>query len=135
MTLYFFDTNICVYYLNGTYLHIKERIEAESLENIKLPVIVAAELYYGACKSARREYNIQRLEQFVSIFDIVPFTETAAKLYGEIRASLEEIGKPIGWNDVFIAATAIAHGATLVTHNTKEFLRVGGLSIEDWTVN
>jgi tRNA(fMet)-specific endonuclease VapC len=132
--IYFLDTNICIYYLNGKYIHIKDRIKNENLNNIKLPIVAVAELYYGAFKSKRQEYNISRIEQFISKFAIVPFTMEAAIFYGQVRAELEKSGKPIGWNDIFIAAVTLAHGATLITHNVNEFSHIEGLAIEDWTV-
>ena len=62
----------------------------------------------------------------------LPFDDDAARKYGEIRSALSRLGKPIGPNDLMIAATALVHGAVLITHNTREFSRVEGLQIEDW---
>ena len=62
----------------------------------------------------------------------LPFNDQAAEAYGRIRARLGTQGTPIGPNDLIIAATAIAHNVTLITHNTREFSRVDSLRIEDW---
>jgi tRNA(fMet)-specific endonuclease VapC len=76
---------------------------------------------------------LSALDKFLSPFEIVPFGDKEIMAYAKIRAGLEKIGKIIGPNDIIIAATALSHGATLVTHNTKEFERVQDLLVEDWT--
>ena len=73
-----------------------------------------------------------RLETLLRSLPILPFGEAEARAAARIRADLETVGKPIGPHDVLIAATALAHGATLVTHNLREFRRVKGLLVEDW---
>ncbi len=64
----------------------------------------------------------------------MPFDDAAAELFGSIKAQLFAAGTPIGPFDMQIAAIALANGLTLVTHNTREFGRVGGLNLEDWEV-
>ena len=98
------------------------------------PVFVKAELYYGAMKSSRAADNLVLLEEFFANFDSLPFDDDAARKYGEVRSSLARIGTPIGPNDLMIAATALVHGAVVVTHNIREFSRVAGLDIEDWEI-
>ena len=95
--------------------------------------MVAAELIYGAEKSLKREYNLEKVTLFLSLFEIVPFDASAAQLYGAIRCSLERVGEIIGGNDLVIAATVLASNGTLVTNNTGEFSRVSGLQVEDWS--
>jgi tRNA(fMet)-specific endonuclease VapC len=73
-----------------------------------------------------------RIAEFVSPFTSLPFDDFCAHAYGQIRAQLEQAGTPIGSNDLMIAAIAVAHGLTLVTHNTREFKRILGLVLEDW---
>jgi len=92
-----------------------------------------AELFYGAYKSMKREQNLAKIRQFIRQFKVVGFNNAAVEAYGEIRAELERKGNVIGANDFFIAATAKAHNAILVTNNTREFSRIPGLTIEDWT--
>jgi tRNA(fMet)-specific endonuclease VapC len=131
--MYFLDTNICVHYLNATSLPLIDKIDSIALERIAIPSVVAAELYYGAVKSAKREYNLSRYNDFLTIFDIVTFDHATARVYGDIRVALEKKGQSIGGNDLMIAASALANDAVLVTNNTGEFSRVDGLAVEDWT--
>lgn len=91
-----------------------------------------AELLFGAEKSARRELVQKQLQRFFSRFKSMPFDDAAAQTYGLLRATLEKEGQPIGPNDMLIAAIALAGELTLVTHNTAEFSRVPGISLEDW---
>jgi tRNA(fMet)-specific endonuclease VapC len=72
------------------------------------------------------------LEVFFGGLGSLPFDDLAAEVYGRVRAFLAQQGQLIGPNDLLIAATALAHGATLVTHNTRELARVPDLQIEDW---
>lgn len=69
---------------------------------------------------------------FIAPYKIIPFAEKEAEIYGKIREELSKKGKLIGPNDMLIAATALANGAVLVTHNTDEFSRVPELKLEDW---
>lgn len=93
-------------------------------------VIVEAELRYGIAKGG---HAMQApLEAFLRSIPILAFDSAAAQEYGRLRAYLESRGETIGGNDLLIAATALAHGLTLVTHNVGEFARVPGLRIEDW---
>jgi tRNA(fMet)-specific endonuclease VapC len=130
---YFLDTNICIYFLNGKSAEVFKKMDAVDIEDLRLSTVVTAELYYGAAKSVRHEYNLERYRQFVSTIELVPFDHKASQIYGDIRAYLETRGQPIGWNDLMIAATVLAHDGIMVTHNTKEFSRIDGLALEDWT--
>ena len=131
---WFVDTNICISFLNDTSEPVADRFVSADLDSVKIPSVVAAELLFGAQKSAKREHNLSRVRLFVQQFEVVHFGLTAAEIYGEIRAHLERAGQMIGWNDLFIAATTMAGGGTLVTNNTREFERVPGLDIVDWTI-
>jgi tRNA(fMet)-specific endonuclease VapC len=96
--------------------------------------IVIAELYYGAHKSppAFQTINLALLAAFCPRFACLPFDEAAAQVCGRVRADLIGRGVPIGPNDVQIAAIALLHNLTVVTHNTKHFSRIPGLLFEDW---
>lgn len=94
--------------------------------------MVKAELYYGAVKSRVREKTLAALRLFMDAFVSLPFDDRAARVYADIRVELEAQGTPIGPNDLLIAAIAVAHNATLVTHNRREFERVSDLACEDW---
>ena len=130
---YLLDTNICIAYLNGTSLAIKEHFHAQHSSDLLLCSVVKAELIYGAYKSQRSEENLIKVEHFLGHFPSLPFDDKAAKYYGNIRASLEKQGQIIGPNDLLIASIALANQKVLVTNNTREFSRVKGLSLEDWT--
>jgi len=130
---FFLDTNICIYALNNKFPRIKLIIESLSPSDIGIPSIVKAELYYGALKSQKKDKVIPVLEKFLSPFEIVPFGDKEVKTYAQIRADLEREGNIIGPNDLIVAAITFSHGATLVTHNTREFQRVSNLLVEDWT--
>ena len=131
--IYFLDTNICIFHVNDSAPKMSEKLENFPLEDIKIPSMVVAELLYGAEKSQRRDVNLRRYKEFISLFEIVAFDDIAAEHYADIRASLEKIGKPIGGNDMIIAAIVRANNGILVTNNTKEFSRVEGIVLDDWT--
>jgi len=133
--IYFLDTNICIFHINGSAPKMSEKLENFPLENIKIPVMVSAELLYGAEKSQRRDVNIQRYRDFISLFDITAFDDIAAEHYADIRATLEKSGSVIGGNDMIIAAIVRANNGILVTNNTKEFSRIKGICLEDWTTS
>ena len=84
-------------------------------------------------KSSNKEKNALALLTVLSGIKVLPLGESVGKVYGDIRASLEKDGNVIGPNDMLIAAHALAEGLTLVTNNTREFRRVPGLNVEDWT--
>ena len=129
---YLLDTNTCIYFLNERSESLVRRIKATSPEHIAVCSIVKAELRYGALKSARPLENVRKQHEFLQAFRSLPFDDLAAEEYGRIRTRLEKSGQPIGPNDLFIAAIAIAYNVTLVTHNRNEFERVEGISLQDW---
>ncbi len=130
--MYLLDTNTCIRFLNPGKSTVPDRLAVISREEVAICQIVKAELYYGAYKSARRDANLALLARFFSQFESLPFNDAAAEAYGRLRAELDRRGTPIGPNDLMIAAIALAHDLTLVTHNTSEFGRVPGLRLEDW---
>jgi tRNA(fMet)-specific endonuclease VapC len=129
---YLLDTNTCIAVLTGREPTLTERWKRARAHEIRLCSIVKAELRFGAEKSTRRELTLQKLEVFFARFRSLPFDDAAAQVYGTVRAELARQGRPIGPNDTLIAAIALAHDLVLVTHNTEEFRRVSGLTIEDW---
>ena len=131
--IYHLDTNICVAYLRGRNLDLRKKVDAAGSDNIKLSSLVKGELLFGAYKSGRVEENLKQTYDFCEPFDIIPFDNFVLDTYGKIRAALELKGQKIGANDTMIAAIALAHNATLVTNNIKEFSRIEGLLLEDWT--
>ena len=129
---YLLDTNVCIRYLNRRSEAIRQELSQRQPEEIVLCSVVKAELFYGALKSKNPARNLEKQRQFVERFVSLPFDDEAAEAYSQIRADLEQGGRPIGPNDLLIAAIAVANDVMLVTHNTGEFGRVQGLKLEDW---
>lgn len=128
---YLLDTNTCIAFLKNN-AQVVSHIQCVGIDHLCLCSVVKAELWFGACKSERVQDNQQKLRAFFEVFDSLPFDDLAVEYYGDIRAKLSKIGTPIGANDLLIAAIAKAHQVTLVTHNTREFERVGDLFLADW---
>ncbi len=129
---YLLDTNTCIHYLNGTSEAIRRRVETTHPREMVVCAIVKAELFYGAENSQYPQANLEKQRAFLDRFVSLPFDDRAAKAYGRIRATLKKAGTPIGPNDLLIAAIAVAHDCTLVSHNTKEFKRIAELVLQDW---
>lgn len=130
--MYLLDTNICIYIINNRPRSIVEKIKTFNPAEIKLSAISLGELEYGVSKSMYREKNRMALVNFVSAFDILPFDDTDAEVFGIIRADLERKGQVIGSYDMQIAAQAIARNITLITNNTREFERINSLRLDNW---
>lgn len=133
--MYLLDTNACIQLLNDKHPIILQHFRQHSPAEMALCSVVKAELLFGAYRSGRVESNLKRLEQFFAPLQSLPFDDECADHYAQIRTTLQAQGKPIGGNDMLIAAIARAHNATLVTHNTGEFSRVAGLRLEDWELS
>jgi tRNA(fMet)-specific endonuclease VapC len=129
---YLLDTNICIYLIKKRPPQVIAKFKKLQLEDVAISSVTLAELEYGVKKSQAKEKNQQALEEFISPLIVLPFDKQAASYYGDLRASLERMGTPIGSLDFMIAAHALSLGITLVTNNTKEFVRVSGLNIENW---
>lgn len=94
--------------------------------------ISVAELQFGVAKSRNPAHMREALEALLTQLNILDFTTQDAVHAGEIRESLRREGKPIGPNDMLIAAQALTRGLVMVTGNTREFSRVAGLRVENW---
>jgi tRNA(fMet)-specific endonuclease VapC len=125
------DTNIVSDLIRNPQGKAAQRIAKVGEDRVCTSVIVAAELRYGCAKTGSPRLT-KAVNDLLTELDVLPFEIPAEAEYGDIRASLEAAGSPIGGNDLLIAAHARAIGATVVTANTKEFKRVGGLKIENW---
>ncbi len=130
--MYLLDTNICIYIINKNPKTVVDKIKTLKPNQIKLSAISVGELEYGVSKSKYRERNRNALVDFASAFDIIPFDDSDAEVFGLIRSDLEKRGKLIGPYDMQIAAQAISKGLILVTNNTGEFERIRELKIENW---
>jgi tRNA(fMet)-specific endonuclease VapC len=131
LTLYMLDTNIISDLIRNPQGKAAKRIARIGENNICTSIIVAAELRYGCTKSGSTRL-LKAVEDLLGEIDVLPFDVPADAEYGGIRAELEHAGKPIGSNDLLIAAHAYATGATIVTANIDEFKRVRGLDTENW---
>ncbi len=129
---YLLDTNACVDYFTARYPSVVARIQRSSPDDLRLSVVVVAELRYGADHSARRRTNHARIDTLIEEIETLDFDLRAAASYGQVRAQLEASGTPIGPNDMLIAAHALSRGLTVVTDNLEEFERVKGLKVENW---
>jgi tRNA(fMet)-specific endonuclease VapC len=128
---YLLDTNIVSNLVRNPQGRAAEHIHRVGEAQVCTSIIVAAELRYGATKKGSRGLARQ-LEAVLTALDVLPFAAPADAAYGEIRARLERAGRPIGGNDLLIAAQAMALGYTIVTDNEAEFARIDGLLCENW---
>lgn len=126
------DTDTCIAILRGRPSGPAERIAESVPSQIRVSAIVRAELVFGAHHSKAPAQNLRLVDEFLSPLSCVPFDEKCADEYGVLREDLARRRQIIGPNDMLIAATALAHGLTLVTHNTDEFSRVVDLKLIDW---
>lgn len=130
---YLLDTNICIYLIKKKPIAVLERFQSLSLGEVGISSITLAELQYGVEKSTNREKNLHALQQFLIPLEIADFDYDASIIYGQIRSKLEQAGQPIGSLDMLIAAHAKSLNISLVTNNEREFMRVSGLKVENWT--
>ena len=131
MIKYLLDTNICIYVIKRRPIEALDRFN-EAAGHLAISSVTLAELLHGVEKSQQVAKNLLAVEDFYSRLDVLEYGEEAAFHYGDIRAQLEKQGRPIGVNDLHIAAHARSIGATLVTNNIKEFERVDGLRLQNW---
>lgn len=126
------DTNACIALLRGRSPRLIARWQTIKASEIALCSVVAYELRYGAERSANPTAEHAKLDVFLGPFVSIPFDDACARKCAEIRRDLERTGEPIGPHDLQIAAIALQHGLTLVTHNFREFGRVPRLMLDDW---
>jgi tRNA(fMet)-specific endonuclease VapC len=130
---YMLDTNICIYIAKHQPPEVKARFDRLKPGQLVMSVITYGELYYGANKSNQRARALRLIEELVQEIPVEDLNSLAAQAYGEIRAWLEKRGRLIGNNDLWIGAHAMALDVTLATNNEREFKRIAGLSVENWT--
>ena len=129
---YMLDTNICIYIQRQRPEKVLARFRKLKPGDAVISVITWGELVFGAEKSNQRKKALQLLEEFKSFVPVLPIPDKTGNIYGVIRALLASKGRPIGNNDLWIAAHAKAATVTLVTNNEREFKRVPGLKIQNW---
>jgi len=125
------DTNILIYYFRGVKT-VNARVLLIGVRKIAIPAPVLFELETGILKSTHPQKRRGQLDALLAATTVLPFGQAAAVRAAEIRVLLDRAGTPIGPIDILIAAIALEHGITLVTHNTAEFRRVPALTLEDW---
>jgi tRNA(fMet)-specific endonuclease VapC len=126
------DTNVCVDLMRTGNPHILRHLQRHPPTAICISSISLSELEYGAAKSAQPERNRLALAEFMAPIEVLPYDDRVAPIYGQVRATLEKAGTPIGSLDTLIAAHALASGRILVTDNAREFDRVAGLTVQNW---
>lgn len=132
---YLLDTNIVSYFLRDASPALSQRILDSTPDTLAISIISAGELRYGLSKlphSRRATELTYHLNALLTAITVQPLPADAAPHYGNTRSQLEAAGTPIGNNDLWIAAHALAQNMTLVTNNTREFERVVGLRVENW---
>ena len=125
------DTNILSDLVRNPRGRIAGRIAEVGEQNVCTSIIVAAELRYGAAKAGSARLEAQ-LAAVLGAIEVLAFEPPADIAYGALRAALEQQGRPIGANDMLIAAQALALGHTLVTDNTREFAQIPQLTVRNW---
>lgn len=127
------DTNAVIALVTRRSDALRRRVEASEPGTLFTSAIVAHELYFGAYRSRKIEFNLETLRLLFSDLVVLELDLEDARTGGEIRATLARRGTPIGPYDVLIAGQARARNLTLVSNNLSEFQRVEGLKLEDWT--
>lgn len=131
MLKYLLDTNIVIYVIKRRPIEVMG-VFNENAGRMAISAVTLSELFHGAEKSSKVAQNLAVVEEFASLLEVLPYSAKASQHYGAIRAALERSGRPIGVNDLHIAAHARSEGLTLVTNSLGEFERVPGLLTENW---
>ena len=132
MSILLLDTNILSYWMRGDSAMLS-RLRSHRPCDLVFSTITLAEILYGIEKSpVKKKERRKKIDQMGAQLKIVDFDKAAARQYAVIRTRLEKKGVPISERDLQIAAIALANDFRVVTHNTKEFKRIEGLTVEDW---
>lgn len=131
--MYFLDTNICIYLIKESPARVIRTLQSKRPDEVAISSVTFAELQFGVEKSQHVEKNQKALDRFLAPLDIRSFDVEAGRAYARVRADLQRRGKTIGALDMMIGAHALALDATFVTNNVREFKRIRGLQIENWT--
>ena len=126
------DTNICVRFLRGEESVVRRLLDADENDDLRIPAMVEGELFYGVEKSERRDENREKVKALLAFLPVCHADDETMEKFGELKAKAEAAGRRVDDADMIIAATAMRHGALLVTGNTRHFSRFDGLEIEDW---
>ena len=129
--MYALDTNTVLDYFKGKG-NVAANLLATLPSEVALPAIAAYEAWVGVLGSQNAKRRQAQYEQFLAVVAVLPFDSATGRRAAELRQALERRGEPIGPMDTLIAATALAHNATLVTRNVREFGRIPGLKVVNW---
>jgi tRNA(fMet)-specific endonuclease VapC len=132
--VYLLDTNICIFAIKNKSVRLLNRLKEKTKVGLYLSALTVAELEYGCANSQKVDKNRLAMLKFLSVLNILPFGDSDAVKYGQLRADLKRRGELIGPIDMLLAAQALANELIFVTNNTDEFKRVAGLKIEDWSI-
>ena len=130
---YLLDTDVFSLMVKGQDAAINTRLQTLAKGEAILSVITAGEFYYGVAHAPISALRDQRAQRLLDFFGVMALDPHVAVHYGALRADLRRAGTPIGPNDLWLAAQAMAHDMVLVTRNAREFARVGTLKIADWS--
>jgi len=131
---YLLDTNICIYFLNGKFNLDKKIKEIGGLKECLISEITMTELKFGAANSKRIKENTKVVKQLADTVTILPIYN-CLDIYASEKARLRKAGNPVDEFDLLIGASAVANKLILVTKNTKDFARIKGIKLEDWTIS
>ena len=131
--MYVLDTDICIYLIKKKPITVLRTLQTKQPDEVVISAVTYAELQFGVENSQQIESNQRALNRFITPLEILAFDVDASRAYGRIRADLHRAGTLIGSLDMMIGAHAFALGAILVTNNVREFQRIRGLTIENWT--
>jgi tRNA(fMet)-specific endonuclease VapC len=131
VTRYLLDTNAVSDLVRSPDGVVAERIRRVGGTRVCTSIIVAAELRFGAEKKNSKRLARQ-IATVLAAIEVLPFAPPADTSYALIRSTLEKAGRPMGANDLLIAAQTLTLGYTLVTDKEQEFRRVRGLVVENW---
>lgn len=130
---YLLDTGVCINLLRNNQPLVTARLAQAGVNACAISEITEAELRVGAESSQRPEFQHTLIDQLIAAFTVLPIAP-AIRLYARERARLRAEGQTVDSFDLLIGATALAHNLIMVTNNTKHFVRIPGLQLEDWTV-
>ncbi len=131
MIKYLLDTDTCIYTIKRKPAHLKRLFNAH-IGQLAISSVTWGELVYGAEKSQNTSENLNQINGFGARLEILPFGEDEASQFGQIKAELENKGKPIGAYDMMIAGHARSLGLIVVTNNLREYKYVDGIRVENW---
>lgn len=129
---YLLDTNVLSDFARGEQA-VLARLRREAPPQLAVSVITEMEVEYGLARNPNLTPRVREaMRVLLNTISVLPFEREDARVAAQLRASLNSRGTPIGAYDLLLAASALRRGLKIVTHNAREFVRVGGLGLEDW---